>query len=177
MYNIFAGLAFMHGMGWMHRDIKPANVRLNREPLGAVILDLGCSKQGGNSRSHGVGTIQFFAPEILHLRDVEAKYPMKASGILAFTYKVDIFSAALCCAELLFEEHKQSIEDQLLSEGITEEGLRQLTSGLNDKKNKTKGAFSGVYGLLISAQSHNANERPNAGEIEAALSSIMAKLA
>lgn len=119
---------------------------------------------------------QFLAPEILHLQDVESKDPMKASDVLAFTYKVDIFSVALCCAGLSFDDYEMTVEAELCTKVITEEGRAKLTEGLKTRPNNTQGAFSGVYGLMMSALSCDANPRPEASVIAAAMGSTMDKL-
>merc|ERR1719335_2151287 len=35
--DLLAGLAFMHGNGWMHRDVKAANVMLDEDMRGVLI--------------------------------------------------------------------------------------------------------------------------------------------
>ena len=57
---------------------------------------------------------------------MESNDPIKASDVLAFTYKVDIFSTALYCAEMLFEDYKKIVKAELYTKGITEEGLNRI---------------------------------------------------
>ena len=61
---ILKGVAHMHAAGYVHRDLKPANILMNREPLAAIIGDLGAAHLGEDSPDV-VTTLFYRAPETM----------------------------------------------------------------------------------------------------------------
>jgi serine/threonine protein kinase len=62
--SLLKGLAHMHATGYMHRDLKTNNILVDRQPLAAVIADLGSVGFGETSRDV-VTTLLVRAPEIM----------------------------------------------------------------------------------------------------------------
>jgi len=44
-YQMFRGLAYIHGLGICHRDIKPQNILVNSSTFNLRICDFGSAKQ------------------------------------------------------------------------------------------------------------------------------------
>ena len=61
---ILKGLAHMHAANYVHRDLKPDNILVDRQPLAAVISDLGSAHLGQESRKL-VTTLFSRAPELM----------------------------------------------------------------------------------------------------------------
>ena len=61
---ILKGLAHMHAANYVHRDLKPDNILVDRQPLAAVISDLGSAHLGQDSRKL-VTTLFSRAPELM----------------------------------------------------------------------------------------------------------------
>jgi serine/threonine protein kinase len=61
---ILKGLSHMHAAGYVHRDLKPANILVDRQPLAAIISDLGAAHFGEDGLDI-VTTLKVRAPEIM----------------------------------------------------------------------------------------------------------------
>ena len=82
------GLAALHAQGIVHRDLKPANVMLpDADPGGAIIVDLGIARLGGESdltrTGASLGTPRYMAPEqIRSARTVDGRADVFALGCI-----------------------------------------------------------------------------------------------
>lgn len=64
MCGVFAGLNYMHSKNIIHTDIKPDNILVDND-LNIVLSDFGTSTDASDIFSHGVGTGQYCAPELV----------------------------------------------------------------------------------------------------------------
>lgn len=96
MRQVLAGLAHMHGQGWMHRDIKPENVLLCASDSTAKVCDFGQARQtspsGGSSKlTDYVSTRWYRAPELLlHAAEYGSPVDVWAVGCMmaeCFTFR------------------------------------------------------------------------------------------
>lgn len=82
IFEISSAMSEVHEKHLIHRDLKPENILLDDEKH-VKISDFGISRlneiEGENSKTLGIGTLKFMAPEILN----EDKY---------YTEKVDVYS-------------------------------------------------------------------------------------
>ena len=91
--QILSGLEFLHGHNILHRDLKPRNVLV--DITGRMRLaDFGVSRVLKDDETtiytHGKGTEEWMAPEVIEARNVEKKGPFKrksdvhAAGLISF---------------------------------------------------------------------------------------------
>ncbi|MBX7102396.1 MAG: serine/threonine protein kinase, partial [Myxococcaceae bacterium] len=84
--QVCAGLAFVHGKGFVHRDIKPANIFLS--PDGHVtILDLGVAHDTSSHHTKTgmvIGTPRYMSPEQILGRKVDLRSDLYAVGTVLF---------------------------------------------------------------------------------------------
>lgn len=98
LLDVAAGVAVLHGRGWLHRDLKPANI-LRRADGHAVLADFGLLRPIGedpaeraatgglesvvDGREAGVGTPGYSAPEQFSGGDLTPATDVFALGMLA----------------------------------------------------------------------------------------------
>merc|ERR1712232_1487389 len=92
-YQIFRGLAFMHGRGIMHCDLKPQNLLLDGRTHGLRICDFGTAKRLALSerRALYVCSRYFRAPEII-------------LGSTCYNTSIDLWSAGCILAEMIIRQ-------------------------------------------------------------------------
>ncbi|KAL1568150.1 Mitogen-activated protein kinase 15 [Salvia divinorum] len=90
IFEILAGVAFLHDHGFVHRDLKPANVLFGSKNR-TKICDFGVSARLGCLWGGGVGTMLYKAPEIL------ADWHSYTSG-------VDVWSVGCMMAEFVLDK-------------------------------------------------------------------------
>ncbi|PWA41778.1 Kinase superfamily protein isoform 4 [Artemisia annua] len=86
-FQLFQGLAHMHGNGYVHRDLKPANLLVNKDII--KIGDLGTARKmdGSSLYTNYVTTRWYRAPEAL-------------LGSRLYDHKVDMWAMGAIMAEL-----------------------------------------------------------------------------
>ena len=70
-----------------HRDLKPANILVYNDGAFAKLADLGLARYFENSevsRTHGIGTLSFWAPELLKNKPVQSKSDMYSLGLILY---------------------------------------------------------------------------------------------
>jgi len=80
MRDILEGLSYMHERNIIHRDIKPPNVIFkHKDHLDCSIADFGLSTRSDVGKFLFVrcGTPGFVAPEVINMKDPNAKYSKK----------------------------------------------------------------------------------------------------
>lgn len=92
-YQIFRGLAYMHGMGIMHCDLKPQNLLLDGKTHGLRICDFGTARRlaAGEKRAMYVCSRYFRAPEIIF-------------GSNCYNTAIDLWSAGCIVAEMIMKQ-------------------------------------------------------------------------
>jgi serine/threonine protein kinase len=89
-YQMFAGLAYLHGEGISHRDLKPQNMLVDKTTGELKICDLGSAKRllpTEQSVSY-IASRYYRAPELMY-------------DCVHYTSAVDIWAAGCCIAEML----------------------------------------------------------------------------
>ena len=91
MYNLLSALEECHSHGIMHRDVKQHNILYDPKTKEFHLGDFGLAEVYFPNHQYevGVGTSRFMAPELL----ISYRY---------YSYAVDIWSAAVVLAEILF---------------------------------------------------------------------------
>jgi glycogen synthase kinase 3 beta len=89
-FELFAGLAYLHGLGVAHRDVKPDNVLVDIETGALRICDFGSAKvlRPGDASVPYIASRYYRAPELL-------------LGCTHYTTAVDVWAAGCVVAELL----------------------------------------------------------------------------
>lgn len=88
LVQVARGLAHAHARQVVHRDVKPSNIRVLPDGL-VKILDFGIARlTQDDSRltrtGEALGTVGYFAPEILIGRPVDARADVFAFGVVAY---------------------------------------------------------------------------------------------
>jgi glycogen synthase kinase 3 beta len=105
-YQMFRGLAYIHGLGICHRDIKPQNILVNNSACQLRICDFGSAKQliEGEPNISYICSRYYRAPELIF-------------GNTSYTTALDVWSTGCVIGELLLNEPLfpgDSNSDQLL---------------------------------------------------------------
>jgi glycogen synthase kinase 3 beta len=89
-FQLFSGLAYLHGLGVTHRDLKPENVLVNAETGELKICDFGSAKMllPHEESIAYIASRYYRAPELL-------------LGSTHYTNAIDIWAAGCVIAELL----------------------------------------------------------------------------
>ena len=85
IYQICAGIEYLHKYGVVHRDLKPENIMLGSKDTLSVIkvMDFGLSKIMGpqEKAADGFGTLSFVAPEVLIRKPYNKEVDIWSIGI------------------------------------------------------------------------------------------------
>ncbi|EFC44358.1 predicted protein, partial [Naegleria gruberi] len=88
MTQVSKALSYIHRNNICHRDIKPANILVEDvkpESITCVLADFGLSKEIEESSRHSnVGTLSFFAPEILTEESYGLRVDVFGLGVVLF---------------------------------------------------------------------------------------------
>jgi glycogen synthase kinase 3 beta len=92
-YQMFRGLAYIHGMGICHRDIKPQNVLVDPANHSLKICDFGSAKklQAGEANVSYICSRYYRAPELIF-------------SATDYDSSIDVWSAGCLMAELMLQE-------------------------------------------------------------------------
>jgi len=92
-YQMFRGLAYIHGLGICHRDIKPQNILVNNSACHLRICDFGSAKQliEGEPNISYICSRYYRAPELIF-------------GNTSYTTALDVWSTGCVIGELLLNE-------------------------------------------------------------------------
>jgi len=92
-YQMFRGLAYIHGLGICHRDIKPQNILVNSSTFNLRICDFGSAKQlvEGETNIAYICSRYYRAPELIF-------------GNTAYTTEVDVWSTGCVVAEMFLDQ-------------------------------------------------------------------------
>jgi len=92
-YQMFRGLAYIHGLGICHRDIKPQNILVNNSACLLRICDFGSAKQliEGEPNISYICSRYYRAPELIF-------------GNTSYTAALDVWSTGCVIGELLLNE-------------------------------------------------------------------------
>ncbi len=183
-HDIVAGLAHLHGAGYVHRDLKPSNCLLHHisvaspptspgqgpiqhGALRSLISDFGEVQQATAKReaTGATGTISYCAPEVLG--------PLAEGGELGnFTAKSDIFSLGMilyfmCFGRLPWLSDGQEVIEEF-GDGVR---LREEIRGWAGYKavKERDDLPEKVYALLGKLLARDPKERPSAEEILGAM--------
>ena len=89
--QVYAALAYLHGIGVIHRDIKPQNIMIDRRGERAVLCDFGLGRMCGVPLGGGFSgtccTMWYRPPELL-------------LGARAYGVEIDMWAAALVVHEM-----------------------------------------------------------------------------
>eukprot|EP00830_Metopus_es_P000699 TRINITY_DN1065_c0_g1_i1.p1 TRINITY_DN1065_c0_g1~~TRINITY_DN1065_c0_g1_i1.p1 ORF type:complete len:824 (-),score=144.57 TRINITY_DN1065_c0_g1_i1:23-2494(-) len=89
VYNLASALQHMHSLNLIHRDIKPANIMMIIDPktrrlIDAKLADFGTSRQSSALVETLVGSVGFFAPEMISQGIYGQKIDSWSFGIVLF---------------------------------------------------------------------------------------------
>ncbi|CAK4081582.1 unnamed protein product [Aphanomyces euteiches] len=112
--DVADGLFYIHSMPWTHRDIKARNVLLETSTNTAKIGDFGTATDVDATKTAGVGTYRWMAPEMLAFES-------------SYTAAVDIYAFGVLLSELdthqsPYAQHNQS--DVVIAGRVLHEQLR-----------------------------------------------------
>ncbi|KAG9408428.1 hypothetical protein AC1031_021667 [Aphanomyces cochlioides] len=112
--DVADGLFFIHSMPWTHRDIKARNILLDTSTNTAKIGDFGTATDVDATKTAGVGTYRWMAPEMLAFES-------------SYTAAVDIYAFGVLLSEIdthqsPYAEHNQS--DVVIAGRVLHEQLR-----------------------------------------------------
>lgn len=85
IYQLCQALKHMHSRGIIHRDIKPENILLTKQ-LNIKLIDFGTANYCGplHYRATKIGSLPYFAPEIVQKRSHDQAVDVWCVGILLY---------------------------------------------------------------------------------------------
>jgi len=92
-YQMFRGLAYIHGLGMCHRDIKPQNVLVDPSTHFVKLCDFGSAKKlvPGEANVSYICSRYYRAPELIF-------------GATDYDYCIDVWSTGCVMAEMMLQE-------------------------------------------------------------------------
>mmetsp|Transcript_1750 Transcript_1750/g.6173 ORF Transcript_1750/g.6173 Transcript_1750/m.6173 type:complete len:1024 (+) Transcript_1750:287-3358(+) len=154
--QIAIGLSYLHSKHIIHFDVKAENVLFEMRGSRPVvkIADMGLSKRLLKSRLTGnaVGTLPWMAPELLQTESVHA------------TYKVDIYSFAILCWELVAHASPYT--------GVSDFELIQLVLR-GERPSLAAVADEELRQLMEWCWAPNPEDRPSAEQVVSYISDLM----
>ncbi len=170
MLQVARGLKYLHSKRIVHRDVKSSNIlvkALTGVPeleykegyLSAKLADFGTSKTKISStrfskQTSNIGTTLWMAPEVFSI-DSGAVVP--GLQIPAYPFKVDVYSFALVCYEILTRKKP--------FEGENMDGLRQRIKVDRLRPELPERCPTRLASLIRRCWEHNPRERPDFPEI------------
>ena len=124
--QLLSAIAHLHEIGIVHRDLKPSNVMFSSrsQPYCLKIVDFGYSKFviPTQQLTELVGTVKYFAPELIMNQPYDKSVDMWAAGVLLYMLLTGMFPFAITSTE----ETMQSISSArylFLSVHLSSRGL------------------------------------------------------
>ena len=149
-FQMFAGLAHIHGRGVMHRDMSPDNLVVDPSTGKLKIIDFGFAKVAtGNSES------------VPYLTERPYRAPEMIYGCKKYHTPVDVWAAACIFAELL--------RGKPLFSGVSQEGVAQdMARIIGPPSHDVLAKYHGTAQILLprTATSSLEKELPNANHDE-----------
>lgn len=142
MLQIAEGVRFLHARRVVHRDLKSSNVlvkfgsKTELHNLHLKVGDFGLSKSKERSSTtaqltQNIGTSRWMAPELYSIKRDGVNIDLVPLETLSFPFKVDVYSFALTCYEILagrdpfhdvprFTEMKRRVKEEHLRPALPE---------------------------------------------------------
>jgi serine/threonine protein kinase len=139
-----AGLAALHGKGFIHGDIKPDNIYLLRGG-GTKIIDLGFAHRPNEHRSmqeegYVLGTAQYVAPELCEDQSIDDySSDLFSLGVTAFEMFTRRLPYPFASSEELLRLHRDTLPELLVSTELdTPRVLIELVNALLSRRPKKR---------------------------------------
>ena len=118
MLQVAEGMLFLHEKGIVHRDLKSGNIlvkHVKATEVGSMsfvhvkVGDFGLSRTKEKSKTYSnqtvnQGTTRWTAPEMTRIKNDDGHVELQAEGELKYPFKVDVYSFAMVCLEILTGE-------------------------------------------------------------------------
>lgn len=151
LWQIASGIADIHRAGLIHRDIKPNNMKIDQEGV-LKIFDFGLARnQGIDAKTTGFkGTYYFSAPE------------QYQSGDVSFSSAIDVYAFGVTALYLVAE----SLPSELLN-------IPPLPINKGIYNSTFLESYTKLVDLLEQCLEHDAESRPQIGEVASELSKYL----